>query len=63
MFYNFHLAFCDPPPHTNGYLEFSDNNGVHDVDSKVTYIVLEVISYLTTTENRKMPRKQKMVGN
>ena len=37
MLYVFHLAFCDPPQLTNGYLEFSDNNGVHDVDSKVMY--------------------------
>ena len=32
-----HLAFCEPPQLTNGYLEFSDNNGEHDVKSTVTY--------------------------
>ena len=37
MVYIFHLAFCEPSQLTNGYLEFSDNNGVHDVNSTVTY--------------------------
>ncbi|XP_062498995.1 sushi, von Willebrand factor type A, EGF and pentraxin domain-containing protein 1-like [Corticium candelabrum] len=31
------IPFCEPPQLTNGYLEFSDNSGVHDVDSTVTY--------------------------
>ena len=57
MFYIFHLAFCKHFQLTNGYLAFSDNNGVHDVDSTVTYYCDQGYDYLTTNRKQKDAEK------